>query len=361
VKPRVALSALVLVAASLAACTDRSEGTPAPTAPSAEALRGAITDHLDGSAMDDVRAVLVIADDRTVVEEYYGATADDYRNVFSVTKSVVSTLVGIAIDEGVLQLDDPLSELLPTYAAGMSPDVAATTLEQLLTMTGGFLDTSNPSVGDAVFEQADWVAASLGSASRPAGVDFAYSDPGAHLVAALLAQATGRPVLDYARDKLFGPLEVDTDPAAEPLYAPEGIDEYEAADFAWPVDPRGIHTGAGGLKLRPRDMAALGSLYLHGGTVDGERIVSEAWTRAATAMHVTAGGLGDGYGYLWWVDEADGSAAYLAIGFGGQLVEVVPDRELVVVVSTNVGLHATVDPGQLTHLVDSVIAPAFGP
>ena len=120
-----------------------------------------------------------------------------------------------------------------------------------------------------MFEQADWVAACLGSARRPAGKDFAYSDPGAHLVAAVLARATGRPVLDYARDKLFGPLGVDTEPAAEPLFAPEGIDEYEAADFAWPVDPQGIHTGFGHLKLRPRDMAALGSLYLHGGRVDG--------------------------------------------------------------------------------------------
>ena len=89
--------------------------------------------------------------------------------------------------------------------------------------------------------------------------------------------------------------------------------------------------------------------------------MSEAWTLDATAMHVTAGGLGDGYGYLWWVDETDGSAAYRAVGFGGQLVEVVPDRDLVVVVSTDVGLHATVDPGQLTYLVDSVIAPAFDP
>ena len=311
--------------------------------------------------MDDVRAVLVIADDRTVVEEYYGTTADEYRNVFSVTKSVMSTLVGIAVHEGLLALDDSLGVLLPDYAGAMTAEVAGTTLEQLLTMTGGFRDTMNPSAGADVFEQADWVAACLGSANRPAGERFAYSDPGAHLVAAVLARATGRSVLHYAREKLFGPIGTDTDPAAEPRFAPAGIAEYEAADFAWPVDPQGIHVGGFGLKLRPRDLAALGSLYLHGGTVDGEQVVPEVWVLDATSMHVPARGPGEGYGYLWWVGEADGSAAYMAVGYGGQLVEVVPDRDLVVAVSTHVGLHATIDATQLIYLVDSVIAPAFTP
>ena len=94
--------------------------------------------------------MIVVADDHTVVEEYYDATAEDYRSVFSVTKSVVSTLVGIAVDEGLLALGQTLAELLPAYAATMTPDVARTTLEQLLTMTGGFPDTSSaPSIGEA--------------------------------------------------------------------------------------------------------------------------------------------------------------------------------------------------------------------
>ncbi len=353
----VVLSVLLLVAGFLAGCPGSS--TPPAATPSAGELRGEIADYLERSALDDVRAVLVIADDRTVVEEYYGSTAEEYRGVASVTKSVLSTLIGIAIDEGLLELDDPLRDLLPTYAGAMGPEVAATTLEQLLMMSGGFLDTWNPSVGDPVFEQADWVAASLGSAVRPAGEGFAYSDPGTHLVAAALVQATGRPVLEYAREKLFEPLGVDTDPAAEPPATPEGLADYEAAGFAWPVDPQGIHVGPGGLKLRPRDMAALGSLYLHGGTVDGERVVSADWTLDATSMHVPARGAADGYGYLWWVGEADGSPAYLAWGFGGQLIEVVPDRRLVVAVSSHVGDHATVDHYALTYLVDSIIAPAF--
>ena len=115
--------------------------------PAAAQLEEDIDDYLERHLLTDVRAVIVVADDRTIVEEYFDATAEDYRSVFSVTKSVVSTLVGIAVDEGLLALDQTLVDLLPAYAATMTPDVAGTTLEQLLTMTGGFRDTwSGPSV-----------------------------------------------------------------------------------------------------------------------------------------------------------------------------------------------------------------------
>jgi CubicO group peptidase (beta-lactamase class C family) len=347
---------LLLVAAILAGCPGSS--TPPAATPSAGSLRGEIGDYLERSSLDEVRAVLVIVDDRTVIEEYYHTTPDEFRNVHSVTKSVLSTLVGIAIDDGLLELADPLRELLPAYAGTMSAEVAATTLEQLLTMSGGFPGSWNRP-DRSVFEQPDWVAATLGSAVRPPGVGFAYSDPGTHLVAAAVAHATGRPVLEYAREKLFEPLGVDTDPAAEPPAALEGLPEYEATDFAWPVDPQGIHLGPGGLKLRPRDMAALGSLYLHGGTVNGERVVSADWTLAATSTHVPARGAGNGYGYLWWVGETDGSPAYRAYGVGGQLVEVVPERNLVVAVSTQINNDVGVDHDALSYLVDNIIAPAF--
>ncbi len=309
--------------------------------------------------------MIVVADDHTVVEAYYDATAEDYRSVFSVTKSVVSTLVGIAVDEGLLALGQTLAELLPAYAETMTPDVARTTLEQLLTMTGGFPDTSSaPSIGEGAAPPPDWVAYDLQSAIRPPGQGFAYSDFGVDLVAAILAEATGRSVLEYARDRMFTPLGVDTEPAAEPLAVPSNIEAYEAAGFAWPVDPQGIHIGSSFLKLRPRDMANFGSLYLHEGRWDGQQVVSQAWVREATTDQVPARGPAPSYGYLWWVgQEADDAAAYLAWGYGGQLIEIVPDRNLVVVIATAVDLRdpvETVSPSPLTQLVDIVIAPAVG-
>ena len=159
------------------------------------------------------------------------------------------------------------------------------------------------------------------------------------------------------------PLGVDTDPAAEPLAVPSNIDVYEAAGFAWPVDPQGVHLGSTLLKLRPRDMAAFGGLHLHEGRWNGDQIVSEAWVREATSAQVPAQGAAPSYGYLWWVgDEADDAAAYLAWGFGGQLIEVVPGRKLVVVISGAVDLldpaGDSMDPFLMTQLVDDVIAAA---
>jgi CubicO group peptidase (beta-lactamase class C family) len=348
---RALLPLLLALFLSAGACTDSA----APPQTDADALRTDIAAYLDDTALYDVRAVLVVVGDRTLVEEYYGATSDDYRNVFSVTKSVLSTLVGIAVDEGLLDLTSTLRELLPDYAGDMTPDVAATTLERLLTMTGGFSDTLTGDPED-LFPRPDWVAASL--ESHVGGRSFRYTDRGTHLIAAALARATGRSVLDYAREKLFDPLGVDTEPAAEPSPSADFFTEYDAAGFAWPVDPQGLHHGWGNLKLRPRDLAALGNLYLHGGTVGGAQVVPALWTRDATSMHVAAGGTTDGYGYLWWVGPLDDSPAYMAVGYGGQLVAVVPDRELVVVVSTHVGDHSTVSDSATTYLVDAIIAPA---
>lgn len=352
-----------MIAAVLTACA--TPGAPDRPMSPADQLRDDITTYLERHRLTDVRAVIVVADERTVVEEYYDSTAEEYRGVFSVTKSVVSTLVGIAVDEGLLDLEQTLTELLPKYAGSMNTDVAGTTLEQLLTMTGGFPDTSSaPAVGEQTDPPPDWVAYDLQSADRPPGQGFAYSDPGVDLVAAILAEATGRSVLQYARDKLFTPLGVDTEPAAEPLAVPSNIDAYEAAGFAWPVDPQGIHIGSSFLKLRPRDMANFGSLHLQQGRWDGQQVVSQAWVHEATTARVSARGAATSYGYLWWTEaEADDTEAFLAWGYGGQLIEIVPERELVVVIASAVDLRdpeETASPSRMTQLVDTVIAPAVG-
>jgi CubicO group peptidase (beta-lactamase class C family) len=323
----------------------------------AERLVGTITDDLHRQGLNNVRAVLVVANDRTVVEQYYHSTPTAYFDVRSVTKSVLSTLVGIAVDEGLLDLHGTLAELLPAYAPTMSPQVATTTLDQLLTMTGGFPDTPN----EELFTQPDWVASILRSAVSPPGQEFAYSDRSAHLVAAILAHATRQSVLQYAREKLFGPLGIPTEPAAEPLFVPSNGPAYEAAGFAWPVDPQGIHLGWGLLKLRPPDMATIGGLFLHEGRWKNHQVVSKSWVGQATSARVPAHHFGlDSYGYLWWVAEADGAPAYLALGSGGQLIEVVPSRHLVVAIASEIPDNSAVpDSSLLPELVANDIAPAF--
>ncbi len=315
-----------------------------------------------------VRAVLVYHDGEPVLERYTGATGEDYWDLRSVTKSVMATLIGIAIDRGQIEsVDRTLGDLLPSYAADLTTDVAAITLREVLTHTAGFRAEDAP--GEPYWASPDWIRTILAhrAAVGPGDGSFAYSNEGAHLLSAILVEATGRPVLAYARENLFEPLGIPSEPALEIVLdnAPDPADftAYNEADFAWPVDPQGHHEGAGGLKLRPQDLATLGLLYLDGGRWEGVQVVPESWIQEATTAHVEQTGLGFGYGYMWFTTEADGDEAYFARGYGGQLIEVVPGRDLVVVVATEYDWldplrdNKAVSTEALALMVDQAIAP----
>jgi CubicO group peptidase (beta-lactamase class C family) len=347
-------AALALATAlSVASCT----AGPAPSPPPDDRLHRDIAGFVDGYPyrQNPIRAVVVRSGDRIVAEDYFDSTPEESRSVYGVTATVASTLVGIAADEGLLDPRQTLAELLPAYAPIMRPEVAGTTLEQVLTMTGGFPESSSAGAA-AVWASSDWTAAALDSADSPPGQRFAYSAPAAHLLGAILVQATGESVLDYARERLLTPLGIDTGGAMEEQALPANQDDYDAAAFAWPVDPQGIHLTESLLKLRPRDLAALGALFLHDGEQDGTRILSSSWVRRATSSRVAAQGVADGFGYLWWVRTVGGDPAYLSWGEGGQLLEVIPDRDLVVVVSSE-HTDPTLPPSYIQTLVESVILP----
>jgi CubicO group peptidase (beta-lactamase class C family) len=219
-----------------------------------------------------------------------------------------------------------------------------------------------------------WIRAILAqrAADGPGSNEFLYSNAGPQLLSAILVEATGQSVLQYARDNLFKPLGIPTDPATDLVLGHAGSDDterlthYAAADlFGWPVDPQGFAAGYGYLKLRPQDLAALGLAYLGGGkSPQGEQVIPAAWVEASTTTKVVLG-RGDRYGYLWLLTEADGSPAYFASGLGSQMIEVVPDRDLVVVVSTQFDeldpdrAVKAVSPGTLLDLVSIWIAPNF--
>ena len=113
--------------------------------------------------------------------------------------------------------------------------------------------------------------------------------------------------LEFAEENLFGPLGI--------------------ADVDWPTDPDGVSVGYSELRMRPHDMAKIGFLYLNEGQWDGEQIVSSKWVAASSREHISAT-LEDGYGYQWWIDD---SGIYLALGYKGQFIYVVPEKSLVVV------------------------------
>lgn len=370
--------AVLLVVTSMLAvsCTASSPDTKSSRQVSP---RAAISSQFDGvmdadavGAYRNLRAVRVTVRGKTVFERYYGKAPGTSLNVQSVGKTILATLIGIAIDDNLLRgPDQTLAELLPSYRAKMTPQTQAITLRQLLTMSAGFPtdDVFYPAVFDTT---KDWVATifKLGTTERP-GSRFSYSSAGSHLLSAALSEATGRSVLDYAREKLFRPLGIDTLPAAEPvaLARAKNIAAYERAAFAWATDPQGRHIGGGGMKLTASDLSKLGQLWLDDGAWKGRQLVSKAWMEESQAPQISTGERAPGptgYGFQQWVTTADGHDAFAALGGAGQAVEVVPDLDLVVVVqSTSPGdprqpsEPGTADWPEYLALVDHLIAPAI--
>jgi CubicO group peptidase (beta-lactamase class C family) len=368
------LGVAVAVAALATGCS-ASGPTPEEVAAS---MGPAVDDYLaDVDPEGQVRALLVHHDGELVLERYVDSTADDYWDTQSVTKSVMATLVGIAIEEGHIEgVEETVGDLLPSRAAEMTDDTAAVTLHQVLTHTGGFASTSGSTQGEYFFAE-DWVGQILAD-RNDAGADdgsFAYSNAGAHLLAAILVEATGVPVLDYARDTLFDPLGIPHEPAFEPAFdfsdeatVTELYGRYRDAAFTWPVDPQDIHEGACCVKLRTQDLAAIGQLYLDGGRVGDEQVVPQEWVEQATTPHVEVNEAAvSGYGYMWWTTDVAGEPGFVAYGSGGQVIQVVPGHDLVVTVATE---FDPLDPSRLStqlgresaaNLVELAVVPHLSP
>ncbi|WP_374969249.1 serine hydrolase domain-containing protein [Terrabacter sp. BE26] len=323
----------------------------------------------------DLRAVLLSVCGKPVLQHYEKTTPANYHTVASVTKSIVGALVGIALADGALRgQNQTLAQLLPDRRSEMSADVAAITLRQLLTMTAGLdADSTDDSVRSWQ-DSRDFVGAILREGLQQPTGEFHYSTASSHLLAAILVHATGRPLLEYARARLFDPLAIETRPATQLRLGPASAASlaasavaYDRAGFTWPVDPQGIHFGGGYLKVKPTDMLKLGQLYLDHGKAGNRQIVPAQWVQESTTAHVpTNGGFGgDGYGYQWWVTKAGAEDAYAAVGFGGQLIEVVPSRHLVAVFTTEVlltGDHVfRVDARTYEAMIDRLLSGSTSP
>ena len=320
-----------------------STGTPWPT-DGWQAARPE-TQGMDAQRLEQMQArikseqiplhsLLIIRHGVIVSENYYsGYQKDTQHELYSVTKSFISTLVGIAFDQGKLTaLDQKALELLgetsSTYADAQKQ---AITLENLLTMTTGLGWTEGDVTYRQMYMSPNWVnmVLSLPMTAEP-GKTFNYCSGCSHILSAILQRQTGGTEA-FAMKNLFGPL---------------GITNYR-----WEKDNQAIPIGGWGLQLTSRDMAKLGYLYLHQGQWEGRQVVSSAWVKTATQKHVpTDGNLG--YGYQWWTYPSGN--AYTALGRGGQTVFVAPDQDLIVV--TTADLPAGHDP--IFDLIDNYILPA---
>lgn len=249
--------------------------------------------------------------------------ADTLHDLKSVSKSVASLAVGIAIDRGLIRsVNEPIFSFFPEYADLRSPEKDRIQLVHLLTMTMGLAwveatpATEEDNDETRMRRAADPSRYVLGLASTsPPGQEFFYNTGALALVSAIVHKATGRPLDEFAREVLFDPLGI--------------------TDVAW-RRVKGYTDAGGGLRLRPRDMAKIGQLVLAGGRWNDRQIVSRAWIETSTASVIKATD-GMDYGYLWWrghVRSQAGTVDWIgALGRGGQSIRIVPERNLVVVVT----------------------------
>jgi CubicO group peptidase (beta-lactamase class C family) len=319
--------------------------------PAAVGLNAGLVTDLDAKAAyhPQLRSLLVIRHGELVYERYWHGDTHTGQEAFSVTKSFTGALVGIALgDHQLKSLHQTVGALLARHLpAGADPRLVKVTVAQLLTMTSGLAgddptQSGDPGLMQRLHQSRDWVRHILSRrlATTP-GTTFAYSNASSHLLSAIVADATGQSTLAYARARLFNPLGIHTEHALvgvdAPNVPPALRQAYQRAAVAWPTDPQGYHTGFSGLKLPARDLAKLGYLYLNGGRWDGVQVVPADYVRASTQAHSrpppTAGA--NGYGYQWWVTTEHGHPSFAAVGYGGQFVQVIPDLDLVVVITSD--------------------------
>jgi len=356
----------------LTGCTPTPAPSPAPSVSKVVdygALESAIETKITsgGLGLGTVDAVMVSVDGETKIAHYRnGSRPEDALHVWSVTKSVVSALIGIAIAEKIIpSLDATLGDLLPRYRKSMTAEEKAITLRQLMTMTAGFPGDEPLENIHGVFEQrTDPVPTILsdGPELKP-GDGFYYSSRGSHLVSAVLrdalARADGkhpRTVLEYGREKLFDPLEINSTGGHEERVLLSDPAYDVLTRFDWGTDAAGLHSACCLLRIRPGDMIKIGELYLGLGIWHGKQILPPGWVEQTVAPHE----LSAQYGLMWWMDtDSHGHPAWLAKGSLGQLIAVVPEHQLVVAVGS-VPTKDYAAPADVSFLLNEVISPAVG-
>ena len=259
-----------------------------------------------------LQTVVIAVDGETVAARgYRGHSPDRPANIKSASKSIVSALVGIAIDKGILEdADQRIAPLLSSeLPENGDPRLREITVGHLLSMQAGLGRTSGANYGRWVSSR-NWVRAALAMPfdDEPGGA-MLYSTGSTHLLSAILTRATGRSTLELAREWL-GPQE-----------------GFSIA--GWDRDPQGIYLGGNQMAMTPRSLLAFGEIYRTGGLArDGERLLSADWIEQSFQPRTASRFTGDGYGYGWFTRRIAGADVFYGWGYGGQMIYVVPELEL---------------------------------
>lgn len=278
-----------------------------------EMLERIITDGVDIDSISIVRNGYLVAD-----IYMYPSDKDKKHPIHSCTKSFTSTLIGIALDKGYIKsVEQPMINFFPEKSIkNMDGLKRSVTLENLLTMSSGLETKDNPKIHGlyGLIEMRatnDWTQYVLDRPmSEQPGSRFEYGNLVSFLLTSILQKQTVVDDIDFAHTYLFGPLGIE--------------------NIKWSKSPNGIYTGYGDMWLTPHDMLKLGLLYLNSGLWENKQLLSKTWVEKATRGHIAVGPSLQ-YGYHWWVTDD----FYFAMGYEGQFLFVVPNKNMVVVFTSS--------------------------
>ncbi len=255
-----------------------------------------------------LHSLLVAQRGSIILERYFnGRRETSPANVKSVSKSVISALVGIAADRTLLSLDQPIAKYFPD----LPEPKRGVTIEQLLKMQSGLESTSNRNYG-AWVQSANWVRHALAKPLLAApGTQMIYSTGNTHILSAILTKVTRKSTWQFAQEALAKPLGFSLAP--------------------WMRDPQGIYFGGNEMVMTPRQMLAFGELYRNSGQIGGRQILSKAFIEDTFEPRGRSRISGREYGYGWWMRDMGRQKAYYAWGFGGQYIYIVPSLDLTIV------------------------------
>ncbi|MFT4888877.1 MAG: CubicO group peptidase (beta-lactamase class C family) [Pseudohongiellaceae bacterium] len=271
------------------------------------------------STLPRLNSFLISHRGELVVEDYFnGWQVRRPANMKSASKSVISALIGIAIAEGYIEsVEVPIAKFFPDYLSPqVTPEKLEITIEDLLTMQSGLETTSNRNYGKWVLSE-NWVEFALNQplVAQP-GEAMLYSTGSSHLLSAILTKATGVDSKSFAQQYLTSPLGFSMS--------------------YWSQDPQGIYFGGNNLEMTARQMLAFGELYLNNGQAAGNQIIPRQWIESSYLPHAESPrGQGRYYGYGWWLRDLAGLQVPVAWGYGGQLIFVIKELDLVVVATSD--------------------------
>ncbi len=266
-----------------------------------------------------ILSLIVSRNGNIIAAEYFGEnTENELHPIRSVTKTVTGILFGIAFDKGYFSnTNETIGDYLSEYLEPTDTAIAKISIENLLSMTGGFEweELKNyDDFNDWVLSDDHFLYALQVPLSHSPGEKFTYSTPACQILSAIFTKATGNSLKTFAEEFLLTPLNI-------------------SGNRPWDTDHHGFNYGGVTLNLCAMDMSKIGELYLNKGVYNGKQIVSNQWVTSSTSPKISVNNsmyYASQYGYLWWVGEQDGIEYYFANGYGGQFIFVFPELNLTI-------------------------------